>query len=199
MTEEELTQVYETLAPMAGDYMNTQAEQIGQAQASVGPLAQQVMGNTTAGLGNYTYNRLMRPQVDVMKDELLVKGYTNQLNQLLSDALNNAKKNYEKRKGGNGGGGGGTTTPDKFTIEDEIVDPQKTSTGDEQKLYLSGAEAYNLTIGDYNRMLGKSELEGISGRPMSDANYEIYKLLYQGKYKEAQRKSIDLLNAAGGE
>lgn len=95
---------------MAGDYMNAQAEQIGMAQQSMGPLAANTMGTTTSGLGNYTYNRLMRPQVDTMRDEIRVQGYANQLNRLLSDALNNARNNYNRRGGGGGGGGG--TTPD---------------------------------------------------------------------------------------
>ena len=75
MEQEDITQIYETLAPMAGQYANAQAEQIGQAQRSMGPLAAATMGQSqTAGLGNYTYNRLMRPQVDVMRDEILVEG-----------------------------------------------------------------------------------------------------------------------------
>lgn len=108
MNQEDITQIYETLAPMAGDYMNAQAEQIGQAQRSMGPLAANVQGSTTSGLGNYTYNRLMRPQVDVMRDEIRVQGYANQLNRLLSDALNNARNRYNR--GGNGGGGNPDTT-----------------------------------------------------------------------------------------
>ena len=96
MNQEEITQIYETLAPMAGDYANAQAEQIGQAQRSMGTLAGRTQGATTSGLGNYTYNRLMRPQVQTMRDEIRVQGYANQLNRLLSDALNNARKNYNK-------------------------------------------------------------------------------------------------------
>lgn len=113
MNQEDITQIYETLAPMAGDYVNAQAEQIGQAQRSMGPLAANVQGSTTSGLGNYTYNRLMRPQVDVMRDEIRVQGYANQLNRLLSDALNNARNNYNRR-----GGGGGGTTPDTTNPSD---------------------------------------------------------------------------------
>lgn len=115
MEQEEITKIYETLAPMAGDYANAQAEQIGQAQRSMGPMAANVMGQSqTSGLGNYTYNRLMRPQVDSMRDEILVQGYANQLNRLLSDALTNARNNYNRRNRG-GGGGGGTTDPDGDT------------------------------------------------------------------------------------
>lgn len=94
MEQEDITKIYETLAPMAGDYANAQAEQIGQAQRSMGTLAGQTMGATTSGLGNYTYNRLMRPQIDVMRDEILVEGYRNQLNKVLSDAYKTAQRNY---------------------------------------------------------------------------------------------------------
>lgn len=108
MEQNDITQIYETLAPMAGQYANAQAEQIGQAQQSMGPLAAATMGQSqTAGLGNYTYNRLMRPQVDVMRDEILVEGYRNQLNRALSNAYNTARKNYNRRAGGWGGNGGG--------------------------------------------------------------------------------------------
>lgn len=102
MEQEEITKIYETLAPMAGDYANAQAEQIGMAQQSMGPLAANTMGTTTSGLGNYTYNRLMRPQVDTMRDEIMVQGYANQLNRLLSDKLNEARNRYNRS--GNGGG-----------------------------------------------------------------------------------------------
>lgn len=102
MEQEEITKIYETLAPMAGDYANAQAEQIGMAQKSMGPLAANTMGTTTSGLGNYTYNRLMRPQVDTMRDEIMVQGYANQLNRLLSDKLNEARNRYNRS--GNGGG-----------------------------------------------------------------------------------------------
>ena len=114
MEQNEITKIYETLAPMAGQYANAQAEQIGQAQQSMGPLAANTMGTTTSGLGNYTYNRLMRPQVDVMRDEILVEGYRNKLNQALSNAYKTAQRNYNRRAGGGGGGknggGGGTTS-----------------------------------------------------------------------------------------
>ena len=122
MEQEEITKIYETLAPMAGDYANAQAEQIGQAQRSMGPMGAAVQGTTTSGLGNYTYNRLMRPQVDVMRDEIRTQGYANQLNRLLSDALNNARNNYNRRSRGGGGGGDGTTggDPDSSIWDGEI-------------------------------------------------------------------------------
>ena len=108
-----MAEIYKVLAPMSTDYANAQAEQIGQAQRSMGTLAGRTMGNSqTAGLGNYTYNRLIRPQVDTMRDELLVKGYTAQLNKLLSDSLSSAKSNYRKKSSGSGSGGSSSGTTD---------------------------------------------------------------------------------------
>ena len=127
MEQEEITKIYETLAPMAGDYMNAQAEQIGAAQQSIGPLAANTMGATTSGLGNYTYNRLMRPQVDVMRDQILVQGYANQLNRALSDRLNAARNRYNKRVGGSGGGTPATTTITPSTWNGEF---ETDATGD---------------------------------------------------------------------
>lgn len=120
MEQEDITKIYETLAPMAGDYANAQAEQIGQAQRSMGTLAGQTMGATTSGLGNYTYNRLMRPQIDVMRDEILVEGYRNQLNKVLSDAYKTAQRNYNSRAGGGGNTGGTTGDTDTSAWDGEI-------------------------------------------------------------------------------
>lgn len=127
MEQEDITQIYETLAPMAGQYANAQAEQIGQAQQSMGPLAANTMGTTTSGLGNYTYNRLMRPQVDVMRDEILVEGYRNQLNRALSDAYNTARRNYSRRS--SGGNGNKTSNSGKKTGVTTIGDVVDKSTG----------------------------------------------------------------------
>lgn len=186
--EGDVAKLYENLAPQAGGYANALSEQIGQAQRSMGPLAGQAMGQSqTAGLGNYTYNRLMRPQVDTMRDDILVKGYAEQLNQLLSDALNNAKSNYNKSRSGGGGGGGnggGGGTNGDLIIEDEVV-PDKSQT----KLYLTTSEAYNLAAGE-GRKYNKSELEAISGRPMTDQSYSDYSSMYdKNKSRIEQQKS----------
>lgn len=128
-TNPDVAAIYEVLAPMAGDYLNAQAEQIGMAQRSMGPLAAAAMGQSqTAGLGNYTYNRLMRPQVDVMRDEIRVQGYANQLNRLLNDALNSARRRYNSN-GGNPSNnptqtGGGVTKIDG--VDDETNDSNTT-------------------------------------------------------------------------
>lgn len=131
MTPEEITSVYETLAPMATDYANANIERAGQAQASIGPLAEAVMGDSrTAGIGNYTYNRLVRPAVNTLRDQLIVEGLSASLNKQLSDSLNAAKKNYNRSASNynrrrSGGGGGTTPTNNTGTvkIEDELIDP----------------------------------------------------------------------------
>lgn len=121
LTPQGIAEIYEVLAPMSTDYANANLERAGQAQASYGPLAQAAMGNSqTAGVGNYTYNRLVRPAVDTMRDQLIVEGYSNALNKQISDSLRNAQENYNRaarrynRSGGNGGGTTktpGTTNP----------------------------------------------------------------------------------------
>lgn len=135
MNQDEITQIYETLAPMAGDYANAQAEQIGQAQRSMGPMAANVMGQSqTAGLGNYTYNRLMRPQVDVMRDEIRTQGYANQLNRLLSDALNNARSRYNK-SGSSGTQSNTTANGNKWSGEIEKNGIERYENGDNYRLF----------------------------------------------------------------
>lgn len=127
MTPDQITETYEVLAPMATDYANANLERAGQAQASYGPLAQAAMGDSqTAGIGNYTYNRLVRPTVDTLRDQLIVEGYSAALNKQLSNALNQAKQNYSRAaRGYSSGRSGGSSTPSantSFTIEDEVVD-----------------------------------------------------------------------------
>lgn len=183
----DVAQVYEVLAPMAGDYANAQAEQIGMAQQSMGPLAAQTMGTTTSGLGNYTYNRLMRPQVDVMRDEILVQGYANQLNRLLSDELNKARDRYNKS-------GSGTTTTSgdgDFPIEEEETGEGAESKTVAKEVAVDGSAPGTYHYSGKNRVTGTTET-GVIHR---DANGNITYLNHQmgaghGVYhgEDAQKK-----------
>lgn len=110
-TPQDIVDIYNVLAPMSTDYANANIERAGQAQASYGPLAQAAMGDSrTAGIGNYTYNRLVRPSVDTMRDQLIVSGLSTALNKQISDSLDKARENYNRaarRYSTSGGGGGG--------------------------------------------------------------------------------------------
>lgn len=150
MTPDQITETYEVLAPMATDYANANLERAGQAQASYGPLAQSAMGDSrTAGIGNYTYNRLVRPAVDTMRDQLIVEGYSAALNKQLSDSLNKAKENYNRaaRRNNNpstnpGTTGGGQTKIDGY----DDVDSGAGATGSPMVLY----NTYTITDADGN-------------------------------------------------
>lgn len=165
MEQEEITKIYETLAPMAGDYANAQAEQIGMAQKSMGPLAANTMGTTTSGLGNYTYNRLMRPQVDTMRDEIMVQGYANQLNRLLSDKLNEARNRYNRKANGTGGdnGNGNTVWDGEFEENEVPYGPQ----------YLTPEDAWFWTQ-TMEIKPTKEELEERFNQTMTDTDYATY-------------------------
>lgn len=107
-TPQDIVDIYNVLAPMSTDYANANIERAGQAQSSYGPLAQAAMGDSqTAGIGNYTYNRLVRPSVDTMRDQLIVSGLSTALNKQISDSLDAAKRNYQRaaRRKSLGGGG----------------------------------------------------------------------------------------------
>lgn len=181
MDQESITEIYETLAPVAGDYANAQAEQIGMAQASMGPLAQAAMGQSqTAGLGNYTYNRLMRPQVDAMRDELLVQGYTNQLNRALSDALTSAKQNYNRAQRAAATSSSGGSTPSSGGWSGDIettgggnIDVQKHTQNQEYQIYnvvspqgttvqwKETAGAWDTPLQSYEKDVGYNQLKGM--------------------------------------
>lgn len=103
MTPEEVAEAYNVLAEQAVDYANANIERAGQAQASYGPLADQARGQSrTANIGNYTYNRIARPTVNSLRDDMVVQGLTAALNKQLNDSLNKAKNNYNKASGGGG-------------------------------------------------------------------------------------------------
>lgn len=152
MEENDITQIYETLAPMAGQYANAQAEQIGQAQQSMGPLAAAAMGESqTAGLGNYTYNRLMRPQVDVMRDEILVEGYRNKLNQALSDAYKTAQRNYSRRSGSGTGGSASASSNGNAPTQKKYTNPSSdSSSGKKQFTDTVSTLPDSAKAGEYN-------------------------------------------------
>lgn len=204
-TPDSIREVAEILAPQAGNYTNAITSQIGQAQQSMGPLAAATMGQSqTAGLGNYTYNRLVRPQVDAMRDEILVQGYTNALNKMLSDRLRAARANYSKSSGGgssdknnNNNSGTGVTTINGSEDEEKKTpsseNGEATHTGSEMPL--TGSEAYAQTVNHYNHILTKDELQKIFNRPMSDEAYKVYRDNYYTKiYKTNPNRSY-----AGGE
>lgn len=143
MSPDEIAATYEVLAPMAGDYANANIERAGQAQASYGPLAEAAMGGSrTAGIGNYTYNRLARPAVDTMRDELVVQGYSDALNRQLSETLRMAQDNYSRAarrhslNGGSGNSGSSTGT----------VGGGQTKVGDFVDDVVNGAGGNNPTV-----------------------------------------------------
>lgn len=184
MTPDQIAETYEVLAPMATDYANANLERAGQAQASYGPLAQAAMGDSqTAGIGNYTYNRLVRPAVDTMRDQLIVEGYSAALNKQLNDALNKAKENYNRAARHYSGGGTKKTSgdDDELTIEDELIEggpDTEDENGEKMVLNLSGSEAFAGTVNRFDRKLSKQELEELFNRPMPDAAYNTYSDLY---------------------
>lgn len=187
MTPDQIAETYEVLAPMATDYANANLERAGQAQASYGPLAQAAMGDSqTAGIGNYTYNRLVRPAVDTMRDQLIVEGYSAALNKQLSDAMNKARENYNRAARRRSNTPSTTTNPTNTNKGwDGEIETEETS---QDVLYLTGSEAYNIAK-TYDHKLSKDELEKLSKRPMTDHNYEVYEALYEGRWKDAQSLS----------
>lgn len=187
MTPDQIAETYEVLAPMATDYANANLERAGQAQASYGPLAQAAMGDSqTAGIGNYTYNRLVRPAVDTMRDQLIVEGYSAALNKQLSDAMNKARENYNRAARRRSNTPSTTTTPTGNNKGwDGEIETEETS---QDVLYLTGSEAYNIAS-TYDHKLSKDELEKLSKRPMTDHNYKVYEALYEGRWGDAQALS----------
>lgn len=114
MTPDEIVEAYNVLAQNVNDNAAQEAARIGNAQRSLGTLAERVASpaNQTYGLANYTYDRTMRPVVDSTARALATQGLASGLEQNLTNALSAAKNRYEdarNRAAASGGSGGGTT------------------------------------------------------------------------------------------
>lgn len=117
MTPDEIIQAYNVVVDDIRNKNAQEAARIGNAQASLGLMAERVArpSGTTSGLANYTYNRTMRPVVEQSTAALTTTGLVNALDNGLKTQLREAKNRYENAKnnypvsstGGGGGGGGG--------------------------------------------------------------------------------------------
>lgn len=116
MTPDDIIEAYKVLAQNVQDNAAREAARIGNAQRSLGTLAERVASPSgqTYGLANYTYDRTMRPVVDSTAKALVTQGLATGLQTNLSDALREAKNRYEDARNrataSSGGSGGGGTT-----------------------------------------------------------------------------------------
>lgn len=139
MSPQEIADAYSVLAGQTQDYTNSLIGRAGAAQSSLGTLADQVKGQSqTAGMGNYTYNRLVRPQLDSLTSSLVAKGVSDALNKQLYSALEQARRNYS-----NSGYSGTTPTTSTTTI------PDNKFTGDVDKEELESINPYDYMNKDY--------------------------------------------------
>ena len=118
MTPEEIMDAYKVVAQDIQNRTANEAARIGNAQRSLGTLAERVASPSgqTSGLANYTYDRLMRPTVDSLAANLETTGYAKGLETFLKNNLRAAKDNYENARNAytaSGGGSGGGTTGNK--------------------------------------------------------------------------------------
>lgn len=133
-------QIIEAYKVVAQDVQNRAAEQaarVGNAQRSLGTLAERVASPSgqTYGLANYTYNRAMRPTVDSTAASLTTTGYANALENNLKTSLRNAKNLYEDAKNrytiaSAGGGGGKTGNNQNYKEQQDNSYSGGTATGD---------------------------------------------------------------------
>lgn len=113
MSPDEIIEAYNVLSQNVQNNTAQEAARIGNAQRSLGTLAERVASPSgqTSGLANYTYDRTMRPVVDSTSKALVTQGLATGLQTNLSDALRAAKNRYEDaRNRAASSGGGGTTT-----------------------------------------------------------------------------------------
>lgn len=112
MTPDEIIEAYNVLAQNVQDNTAQEAARIGNAQRSLGTLAERVASPSgqTYGLANYTYDRTMRPTVESTSKALVTQGLATGLQQNLSNALRAAKNRYEDARNRASASSGGTTS-----------------------------------------------------------------------------------------
>lgn len=130
MTPDEIIEAYNVVAQDVQNRTANEAARIGNAQRSLGTLAERVASPSgqTSGLANYTYDRTMRPAVDSTVASLVTTGYANALDNNLKSSLRAAKNRYEDAKNrytvaSASGGGGGTTGGGGSNGYKEATDP----------------------------------------------------------------------------
>ena len=97
MSPSEIASAYEVVAADLQNRTAEQAARIGNAQRSLGTLAERVASPSgqTSGLANYTYERTLRPTIDVLSTSLVTQGKANALSDFLRNELSKAKQNYQ--------------------------------------------------------------------------------------------------------
>lgn len=155
MSPEEIIDAYKVVVDDIQNQTATEAARIGNAQRSLGPLAEKVASPSgqTSGLANYTYDRTFRPTVNTLSASLTTSGYAAALENNLKSSLRAAKNRYEDAKNNYtvASSGGGTTTPTTSGDDNkqEQTDPSYmpgTATGDSvyDKIQREGVSASGL-------------------------------------------------------
>ena len=207
MTPDEITATYQVLSEEAPAYANALVDRAGMAQASLGTMADRVRGGSqTANVGNYTYNRLVRPTVDTMRDQLVVEGLSQGLQAQMSQALKNAKQNYQNAYNAysSRSGGGGNNQPETpsdtyggITVE-ETEEERTPDAPDRSALVQSGYSFGNIKpLGAY----GLQKMPTTIDTPTFSTDFDTFR----GAHKEldneqavaAWRKLLDAVGYGG--
>lgn len=173
MTPQEIIDAYNVLTNDVATQAANDAAKIGNSQRSLGALAERVASPSgqTSGLANYTYNRLMRPNVDTATTALITKGKAQALQTELTNRLLAAKQNYENSKNsyttssGGGSGSGSGTGGGKKEVTDNIY-----WGGPVNEVTAVGTSAYEQYHNELNRLIQNEQKKQI---------YEVLKKQYE--------------------
>lgn len=112
MTPDEIIEAYNVVVQDLRNESAREAARIGNAQASLGTMAERVArpSGMTSGLANYTYNRTMRPTIEQSAASLTTAGLANALDNNLQTELRAAKNRYENAKNSYTASSGGSSS-----------------------------------------------------------------------------------------
>ena len=100
MSPDEIIEAYNVVVQDLNNTTAQEAARIGNAQVSLGTMAERVArpSGMTSGLANYTYNRTMRPVVEQSAAALTTNGLAQALQNTLTTGIREAKNRYEDAK-----------------------------------------------------------------------------------------------------
>ena len=185
MTPQEIIDAYNVLANDVTTQAANDAAKIGNSQRSLGTLAERVASPSgqTSGLANYTYNRIMRPNVDTATTALITKGKAQALQTELTNELLAAKQRYENSKNsyatssGSGTGSGTGNGKGKKEVTDNIY-----WGGPVEEVTAMGLSAYDQLHNAMNQIVKNEQKKQI---------FEMYKQQYErGEISKEQWDTI---------
>ena len=95
MTPEEIQRLYQTISETIPRQADQGAAQISEQTQAMAPGVAATGGTGGQGLGQYNYNRLLRPTINTLRDQLVLQGRTQAFREGMRSSVAEAQQRYE--------------------------------------------------------------------------------------------------------